>query len=802
MQPNIAAATARQRAQQQQQQQQQQGAGAPPPPATRGAAATRRGAPSTSSAPVRQTPGRVAGPPRILPRPTGPSTVFGPAVGAYVPAAGAYAPAPVGQAEEEAQRQAYATLTEEDYATLAQFGLTPEDYEALETNVAMRRATPGALTEQDMINFFREAGDPNDVMVPYPDGGQGPAAYSICAQAIANRWGGFINSLLDRMEQERQQTPTSEAGRLGLALTEGALTPFYGVGYYINPATTFANTVFVPEPAPAPAGQPAPAPQFVGLAPAAATGLAQAVQAGMENLMNTIDQVIASVPIEEGTTLDQFEAEVYGSEAPSTPQAQAIREQLEEAIPAVAEQVAGPLAAAVAQQAQRLQEEATRRSLQAQREQEARMRSMTTRFPAAAPAPAPVAAPVAAPATIDGEPALVRPLAEQQAEEMVEANIENQQRVQETAARAAAIPPPSPPSIPSVSALTSGPVSPAVAGAVTPGRRPLRQPTPSQVEAALRQAIAEGRIPGAAAAERPRRRGARTAPTTPLTGGPAAAAGYATAPPSPLAPRAAATLAGGAPLPSPLQVLAGAVLATGQPLDTQGQGVPTPPVVLATQQDLVDLVAQQIGGALRSRAVARGRGVGRIANALAGARERYQRDPNPQTRQVTETSIATLLGQRGAPDDLIQAVRDYVREPEGAVGPDEARQLAQGLQDVATQARAREQPTGRPAAGQPAPTAARARRVQRVRLTDASNVITANSAQIIEDITPDMANALAALLERASREDLPVTDELAEFLIQGSDGLAAAAVDSISKALNEITPAEAAVGQGVTPGTQ
>lgn len=727
--------------------------------------------------------------------------MFGPAVGAYAPVAGAYAPAPAGQAEEEVQRQAYANLTEEDYATmLAQFGLTPQDIEAMETDVAMRRATAGAVTEQDMINFFREAGDPNDVMVPYPDNRPGPAAYSICAQAIADRWGGFINTLLDRMEQERQQTPTSEAGRLGLALTEGALTPFYGVGYYIDPATTFANTVFVPEPAPAPEGQPAPPPQFVGLAPAAADGLGQAVQAGVENLMNRLDQVIASVPLEEGETLDQFAAEVFGSEAPSTPQAQAIREQVEQAIPAVAEQVAGPLAAAVAQQAQRLQEQAAQRSLQAQREQEARMRAMTTRFPAAAPAPAPVAAP----ATIDGEPALVRPLAEQQAEEMVEANIENQQRVQEAAARAGAIPPPSPPSIPSVEALISGPVSPAVAGAVTPRRRPLRQPTPSQVEAALRQAIAEGRIPGAAAAERPRRRGARTAPTTPVTGGPVAAAGYTTAPTSPFGPRAAAVLAGGAPLPSPLQVLASAVLTTGQPLDTQDQGVPTPPVVLATQQDLIDLVAQQIRNALQSQAVARGRGVGRIADALAGARERYLRDPNPQTLQVTETSIATVLGQRGAPPDLIEAVRDYIRAPEGTVGTDEARQLARGLQNVAVQARAPVQPTRGPAAGQPAPTtAARARRVQRARLTDASNVITANREQIVEDITPDIDAALVALLDSAASEGgFAISEGLTEFLVNNSRGLVTTAVDSVSKALNEITPAEAAVGQGVTPGTQ
>ncbi|AVK74685.1 hypothetical protein pqer_cds_263 [Pandoravirus quercus] len=745
MQPNIAAAAARQRAA-------ERGAGAP-----RGRG---RGVPSVSTAPV--VPGRTAGRLAVLlPRPAG-------------------APAPPPQPSQQPQYRE-PTAAEID-AWFAAMGPAPEELEeGIETEMAMRRATPGPVTEQDMIDFFRQAGrDPNepaDVEVPYPDGQSGPQRYSICAEAIANRWSGFIGNLLRRMEDERRQTPTSVSGQFGLALTELlSQNQFYGIGYTVDPA---ANAVLVPTLPPSAPGQPAPAPQLLVLTPPAASGINQAAETGAGSLVDYTIQMIDSVATEGGRTEDEVAAELLGLQPPSTPEVQVARRALDDAIASTASRVAGPLVAAIAQQAQ-----------------EAQMRSMMGQFPVGPPTP-----------PTPPQPALVREVTEQEANDRVEANIEGQQaRTAAAQAQIAALPTPG--AIPSVSALVSGPTSPAAVGAVTPRGRAARQPSPGQIAIALQQAIVEGGEPR----RRPTRRGV-TAPTTPQTGAPAVPARYATAPPSPFQAQAAATLAGGAPPLTPLQVLAQPIIATGEPLNTQAQGVPTPPVVQATSDGLLEVVESEINDNLLRRVMERlSRGgnaaVVRATNTLARIRDRYQRDRDPQSRHVTENAMASVLRARGVPS-LTDDVLDYITAP-GERGRDEAEQLAQRLQEAIVEAEPQPAPTGRATGRVTREQVARAtreagaRRTRTRQLNNASDAVTANSAGIIERITPDLADGMAMLVDGARSRGFMVSDDLAQYLVDNANNLAAVAVNGVSDALKDIatTDAEAAGGQGPTPGTQ
>ncbi|AJF98218.1 hypothetical protein TW95_gp1484 [Pandoravirus inopinatum] len=655
-------------------------------------------------------------------------------------------------------------MTEEEYnAALARVGLTPQDIEAIEIETAMREATPGPVTAQDMVNFFQEAGP----------------AYSICAEAIANRWGGFISSLLRRMQEERQQTPASVSGQFGLALNALAQAPPYMIGFNVDPP---ANAVLLPAPPPSAPGQPAPPPQLLVLTPPAASGMNQAAEIGADSLVDYTIQMIDSVATEGGRTEEEVTAELLGFQPPSTPEVQAARRALDERVASAATQVAGPLVAAIAQQAQ-----------------EAQMRSMMGQFPVGPPTP-----------PTPPQPALVREVTEQEANDRVEANIEGQQaRTADAQAEIGA--PPTPGVIPSVSALVSGPVSPVTAGAVTPRGRAARQPSPGQLAIALQQAAIEGQ---GEPRRRPGRRGV-TAPTTPQTGAPAVPARYATAPPSPVQAQAAATLAGGAPPLTPLQVLAQPVIATGEPLNTQAQGVPTPPVIQATPDGLLEVVESEINDKLwrRVRARLRSRGgdaaVIRATDTLVDIRDRYQRDRDPQSRRVTENAVTNVLQARDVPD-LIDDVLTFITAP-GEHGRDEAEQLATRLREAIIEAEPQPAPTGR-ATGrvtqeQVARTTreTRARRTYTKRFEDASQLVAANREDIATFLNVPVADELDALLDRAADEgNIDVDPQLAVFLRDNINSLTTVAVDGVSYALNLIGREDngAPVGQGVTPGTQ
>jgi hypothetical protein len=654
------------------------------------------------------------------------------------------------------------------------------DLERIERQIALLRETPGRVTAQDMIDLFRAEYIEGEPVVEYPDGEPGPARLSICAEAIRNRWGRFVNNLLDRMEQERRRAPTSESGRMGLALTQLASTPFYDIRFDINP---LPNTVIVAPPPAAPApGRPTPAPQLFGLTQAAGNGLAQAAQIVANRLEGVVDNVINNVVTEGGLNYNDAAQLLLGDEPAPTPQAQAVQEQIRDSIDNAAAQVAGPLVAAIVQQT-------------------AQMQSMMSQFPAAPPTPPPQ------------QPALVQPITPDQANDLVVPSIEAQQ--ERTAAlqgqtSAAASPLP----LPSRSTLTSGPASPAFSGSATPRQRAAgRQPSAVDLQIALQRAVVEGtnrpqqqqqqqgqQQQGQGAARR--RQPASSAPTTPQTGAPVTRGGYATAPASPLGGRVAGTLPGGRAAPlTPVAVLTQTVVETGSPANTQAQGVPTPPVIPADERALLANVTSEVRTILWRRVAERqgqsaqqSPAVQNAAATLAGMRERFQQTNDPQIQRVTRVALGEVMQENDIDPELQDQVLAYVQgqTPNNPLG------LAQTLQQ---EVRAR-QPQG--TAAEQAQQGVRRTRAGAARI--ASGVIDENFQTIVGSVEPDTQVALFEILDRARLQNITSIDDWVALMEESAGPLTQTIVASVSQAIKNLPPAAAVggapQGQGITPGTE
>nr|UDO47799.1 hypothetical protein [Pandoravirus massiliensis] len=635
-------------------------------------------------------------------------------------------------------------------AMLGEYNAPPESREEMEREARLAAATPGPVSAQQMIEFFRSAGqDPNappDVQVEYPDGQLGPARYSLCAEAIAERWGGFTRRLFERMEQERRRGAGTVGGQLasslqGLALTEQNEHEFYTLGINIAPAPpAISNAVLLP------AGpQVAPTAPFVALTPPAARGLERAAIEASNNVMDALGAVADQIARTEGgglMTIEELEREMLSSVPSSDPLIREGQQRVDEAIAAAARTVANPLVNAIVEQA--------------------RMESMMGQFPAgAAPAPA-------------QQPALVQAVSPQQADALVTANIEAQQ--QEAASRRAT-PVPSP-----------------VPAPVRPGAR---APSPAQVTAALERAVAQGAIAGPSPRRRERppaqptttragRRGALTAPSTPQAGAPAAPAGYPSAP------------------TTPLYALANVIRATGETPDTQALGVASPPVVPATTDGVLQLVEAETRRNLTDRVKERQNALDAAADTLTNIREQLQteRQRAPQLAQVTRTSVANTLAAERVPPEVAQEVISYLQQP-GEVDRNVARDISERLLEVQGEAAAAARSRAE-APRQRAPARARQRAAD---VTAAAKTVGDYSQQIIPDIEEPLTNEVERILIRAEEAGAPVTEELLAIFNDEIYSLAQVAVNAVMDSLNQIAAqeAQAPVGRGaatVTPGAQ
>lgn len=755
MQPNIAAAVRRA-------QQAEQGARGPPTPVVgaRGGRAPTAGAPSVSTAPIRAPRGQTGALPRLAPRPPGvgqvpltarPPATFGPRFGPGAAAPGVPQLTP----EEEA------TLFADIEATIGEFNIPPESYEEVqryEREARLATATPGPINAQQMIEFFRNAGqDPNappDVQVQYPDGELGPARYSICAEAINERWGGFTRRLFERMEQERRRGPGTVAGRLGEGLRSLALTTQYEQEHYtlgVNIAgapPAISNAVLLPVGPP----QATVAVPFVALTPPAARGLERAAIQASGNVMDALGAVADQIRTEGGIsmTIDELEREMLSPEPSNDPLIREGQQRVDEIIATEARAVAAPLANAIEQQTQ--------------------MESMMGQFPAGV-------APTAA-AAVAQQPPLVTPITPQQADALVTANVEAQQ--QEAASRRAT-------PVPSPVAAGSVPAAPLGAGA----------PSPAQVTAALQRAVAQGtaarpqerrraRQP-AQPVGRPGRPGARTAPTTPQGAAPAAPVGYPSAP------------------TTPLYALTNVIRTTGEAPDTQALGVASPPVVPATTDGVLQLVEADIRRILNERTARRRGALASTTATLTGIRQQLQSEAQqaPELAQVTRTSIANLLAAEQVPPEVAQEVTAYLEQP-GEVNPNAVRDVAERLLQVQSEAAAAA-PTRTKTPGQRAAASARERLAKNI--TDAADTVDEYNQQIAQDIQDPLFEEVRRILGEADAADVPVSDELVNIFYDRAYGLAVVAVNGVSGALNEIAAREARApgGRGavtVTPGAQ
>ncbi|AVK76896.1 hypothetical protein pmac_cds_208 [Pandoravirus macleodensis] len=767
---NVRAAEAARRVREAQQAQQaQQGAARGPPTPVVGArggrAAPATGTRSVSTAPIRAPRTSTTGAlPRLAPRPPGigqvpvaaqPPTAFGPRFGG--PAATTTG---VLQLTPEEEAASLADIM----ATISEFNIPPEsyeEYERIEREVRLASTTPGPVSAQQMIDFFRNAGqDPNappDVQVEYPDGQMGPARYSICAAAIDEQWGGFTRRLFERMEQERVRGPGTAARRLGEGLRSLALTSQYEHEHYtlgVNIAgapPAIANAVFLPVGPQAPTAAP-----FYAPTPAAARGLeSAAIQASnpvMDALGAVADEIVSTGGGGGLMSMDELEREMLSPEPSDDPIIREGQQRVNEAIATAAREVAAPLASAIAQQT--------------------RMESMMGQFPAGA-------APAAA-AAVAQQPPLVQAVTPQQADALVTANIEAQQQ-EEASRRATPVPSPVP------SPVAAGPV-PAPLGAGVP--------SPAQVTAALQRAVAQGAAarprerrqvrPVSQPVGRPGRPGARTVPTSPQTGAPAAPAGYPSAP------------------TTPLYALANVVRTTGEAPDTQALGVASPPVVPATTEGVLQLVEADTRRIVRDRVARRQGAIAAAASTLTGIRQQLQSEAQqaPELAQVTRTSVANVLNEQ-VPSEVAQEVSTYLEQP-GEVNPDAVRNVAERLLEVQTAAAAAAPPRAE-APEQRAVARARERLVKNI--NDAAATVDEYNQQIAQDIQDPLFDEVRRILGEADAAGVPVSDDLVNIFYDRAYGLAVVAVNSVSSALNQIADEEARVpgrrgAATVTPGTQ
>lgn len=734
------------------QQVQQGGARGPPTPVvgTRGGrAAPATGTRSVSTAPIRAPRTSTTGAlPRIAPRPPGvgqvpvgvqPSTAFGPRLGGAAAAAGAP------QLTPEEEEAAFADIM----ATLSEFNIPPETYEDYERQVRLASTTPGPISAQQMIEFFRNAGqDPNappDVQVEYPDGELGPARYSICAEAINERWGGFTRRLFERMEQERVRGPGTAARRLGEGLRSLALTSqyeheHYAVGVNIAGApSTISNAVFLP------VGQQAPtAAPFFALTPAAARGLESAAIQASNPVMDALGAVADEIARTEGgglMTMDELEREMLSPEPSDDPIIREGQQRVNDAIATAAREVAAPLADAIVQQTQ--------------------MESMMGQFPAGLPP--------AAAAAVAQQPPLVQAVTPQQADALVTANVEAQQQ-EEASRRATPVPSP----------MAAGPVTPPLGAGV---------PSPAQVTAALQRAVEQGTVarprerrqarPVAQPVGRPGRPGARTVPTSPQTAAPAAPAGYPSAP------------------TTPLYALANVIRTTGETPNTQALGVASPPVVPATTEGVLQLVEADTRRIVRDRVERRQGAVTAAASTLAGIRQQLQSEAQqaPELAQVTRTSVTNVLNEQ-VPPEVAQEVTAYLEQP-GEVNPNAVRNVAERLLEVQTAA----------AAAAPRQRAVARARERPTDIAIAAKTVGDYDQQIALDIQEPLLFEVERILGQAAAANIPVSEELLRIFYNQSPNLAEVAVNSVVDALNRIADEEARVSgrrgaATVTPGTQ
>ncbi|WBR14377.1 DNA polymerase III gamma/tau subunit-like domain-containing protein [Pandoravirus kuranda] len=742
------------------QQAQQQGPRGPPTPVvgTRGGRAATTGATrSVSTAPIRPPREQRTALPRLAPRPPGvgqvpaltaqPPATFGPRLGAP----GAAGVPPQLTPEEEA------ALFADIESTLGEFNIPPESYEEeyqrIEREVRLASATPGPISAQQMIDFFRNAGqDPNappDVQVEYPDGEMGPARYSICAEAINERWGGFTRRLFERMEQERRRGPGTAAGRLSEGLRSLALTTQYEHEHYmvgVNIAgapPAISNAVLLPAAPP----QPGAAAPFVALTPAAARGLGQAAVEASNVSVDPLTAIANQIRAQGGgaMTIEELEREMLSPEPSDDPLIREGQQRVDEVIATAAREVASPLVNAIVQQTQ--------------------MESMMGQFPAGGPR---------TPAAVAQQPALVTPITPQQADALVTANVEAQQ---EEAASRRATPVPSPVPVPA---------SPLGAGV----------PSPAQVTAALQRAVAQRAIAGprerrrlqptAQPVGRPGRPGARTAPSTPQGAAPAAPTGYPSAP------------------TTPLSALASVIRTTGEAPDTQALGVASPPVVPATTDGVLQLVEADTRRILSERVALREGALATTTAALSGLRQQLQTESQqaPELAQVTRTSLANVINEQ-VPPAVAQEVTAYLEQP-GEVSPDAARNVAGQLFQAQSEATAAAPPRAE-APEQRAAARARERLVKNI--NDAAATVDEYNQQIAQDIQDPLFDEVTRILGQADASGIPVTDELVNLFYDRAYDLAVVAVNGVSNALNQIASEEAqAPGRRgaatVTPGTQ